>query len=244
MGDRGRFGREVRHGRPWLGADMRIGAVLAVILAFKFGPPMLSARLDKKDGPIAPTLVDSFRKSPPSDALTTVLPNNVSPAVATGDDQPVLTAPVFEVEEKKPSLPGTSSFASFDPPTLPTAIDASVKKPANDAPAKPPRLKSPESPKDDPKKSPPIVFADALIFFADAKATESKKPSNRAGPVHPYFQRYLDQKEYFVRPGDTLESIAHRLFQDEKKAADLLAANKDALPSPAALKPGMTIKLP
>jgi len=239
----GRSGREFQR-RPLFGTDLRIGAVLAIVLAFKFAPPMMSARIDKKYGPSAPTLVDSGAKSRPSDALTNILPSTVSPAAAKDEEPPVLTAPVFELEEKKPpSLPEPPKLASVGAKT-PTAIDASSKKPQEIVPPKAPKLKPPIPLSDEPKKSPPIVFADAIKTFIDPPETETKKPNETPGPVHPYFQRYLDQKEYFVRPGDTLEIIAHRLFQDEKKAAELLALNKDVLPTPDALKAGMTIKLP
>jgi nucleoid-associated protein YgaU len=239
----GRSGREFQR-RPLFGTDLRIGAVLAIVLAFKFAPPMMSARIDKKTGPITPTLVDVGGKTRPSDALTNILPSTVSPAAAKDDEPPVLSAPVFELEERKPpSLPEPPKLASLGSKTS-TAIDASSKKPQEIVPPKAPKLKAPDPLRDEPKKSPPIVFADAIKTFMDPLATETKKPTDTRGPVHPYFQRYLDQKEYFVRPGDTLEIIAHRLFQDEKKAVDLLALNKDALPTPDALKPGMTIKLP
>jgi len=219
----GRFGKDEPRGRPLFGADMRIGAVLAVLIAVKFAPPMLSARVDKRPAQAAPTLVDSSGRARPSDALTNILPTTVSAAAAKGEDPPVLAAPVFELDEKPPVL--------ADPP-----------KPAS---VKPVKLKAPPTVKpDEPKKAPPIVFADAPKQIVEASSTETKKPADRTGPVHPYFQRYLDQKEYFVRPGDTLASIAHRLFQDEKKAADLLAANKELVPTPDALKAGMTIKLP
>jgi hypothetical protein len=227
----GRFGREEKRRRPLFGTDLRIGAVLAGILAVKFAPPMLSAKIDKRNGPPAATLVDSSGRVRPSDALTNILPTGMSAASAKAEDPPVLSAPLFALEEKPPTLADPPKLSAVEPP-----------KPSS---AKPVKLKDPPPVKrDEPKKAPPIVFADAPKEVVEANATETKKPAERTGPVHPYFQRYLDQKEYFVRPGDTLESIAHRLFQDDKKTADILAVNKDQLPTASALKPGMTIKLP
>lgn len=63
-------------------------------------------------------------------------------------------------------------------------------------------------------------------------------------PVHPYFQRYLERKEYFVREGDTLENIALRLYQDAKLSDYLFELNRDVLSRPEDLRPGTTIKLP
>ena len=66
----------------------------------------------------------------------------------------------------------------------------------------------------------------------------------RPGPVHPFFQRYLDRHEYFVRPGDTLAGIAYRLYGDEAKAATILARNRDQLTHADQLRPGALLKLP
>jgi nucleoid-associated protein YgaU len=225
------------------GADLRLGALLALALAVKFAPPMLSAKIEKFPPP--PVLVASLADNrPPTDALTNTLPTSVQ--APADDEPPVLAAPVFALDEKKPSAakPNLSELPkadALDPPKPPTLTGASKKSDA-DAPPKPVKLRPPESTRDDA----PIFLADAPRKASPTKDDKesSPKPAAKKGPIHPYFQRYLDQKEYYVRPGDTLESIAHRLYQDESKAAELLAVNKDALPTTAALKAGMTIKLP
>jgi nucleoid-associated protein YgaU len=237
-----RFGREERPRRPVWGRDLRLGILLALGLAVKFGPPMMSAKIAKPSAtPMLAAVSDPSK--PPTDALTNTLPTTVKPAAANADEPPVLTAPVFALEEK--TAPKTDLTSDpLDPPKPPPKIELASKK--DDAPPpRPIKLRPPESLLDDP----PIVLADA-----PKKATESKdaaktpaassQPGETKGPIHPYFQRYLDQKEYFVRPGDTLESIARRLYQDESKTADLLAANRESLAAPDALKPGMTIRLP
>ena len=63
-------------------------------------------------------------------------------------------------------------------------------------------------------------------------------------PVHPFFQRYLDRKEYFSRQGDTLANIAQRLYGNEAMAKSLLAANRDKLVQAEDLRPGMLLRLP
>jgi nucleoid-associated protein YgaU len=238
--------REYRPRRPWFGADLRFGVLLAVGLAIKFAPPMLSAKLDKPaPQPILTASEDANR--PPTDALTYTLPTSVK---APAPNEPsVLASPVFA--EKIPVAAKSSPMElpksdPLDPPKPPSLAGVSRKTDAN-APPKPVKLRPPESIRNDP----PIILADApkkAPVATELKEPERKEPLTKAperkGPIHPYFQRYLDQKEYYVRPGDTLASIAHRLYQDEAKAIDLLAANKDALPTADALKAGMTIKLP
>jgi len=241
--------------RPLLGADLRIGALLTLALALKFAPPMLSAKLDKT--PLAPVLMATGDRSrPPTDALTNTLPTSVRQVSTTADDPPVLTAPVFAFEEKKssianadPILPESPHLDSLEPPKPATKPNLALQKADNPPSPKAVKLRPPESQ----RSEPPIVLADAqkkssestnaaatktALREADVKAPEKK------GPIHPYFQRYLDQKEYYVRPGDTLELIAHRLYQDNSRAAALLAANKDVLSAPDSLKAGMTLKLP
>jgi hypothetical protein len=77
--------------------------------------------------------------------------------------------------------------------------------------------------------------ADAKTHLAPAKL----KP-----PVHPYYRRYLERGEYFVRPGDTLGNIAKRLYGEEEMATSILEANSDRLKSAEDLKPGQLIRLP
>lgn len=68
--------------------------------------------------------------------------------------------------------------------------------------------------------------------------------SAKGNPIHPYFRRYLDRKRYFVRSGDTFESIAERLYQDPQMAESLRRANPSALGDAGAPRPGVTLRLP
>lgn len=74
------------------------------------------------------------------------------------------------------------------------------------------------------------------------KVGSATSPSAR--PVHPYFQRYLDQKRYFVRPGDSLENIALRLYQDPNMAGRIRELNRDKLGPDGKPRPGFTLDLP
>lgn len=48
---------------------------------------------------------------------------------------------------------------------------------------------------------------------------------------------------YVIQPGDTLSSIAHRLFCNEKEREKLYRMNKDRLAAPSSIYPGVEIKL-
>jgi nucleoid-associated protein YgaU len=74
--------------------------------------------------------------------------------------------------------------------------------------------------------------------------TSGLKNVSSAGPVHPYFQRFLKEGSYFVREGESLREIAFNLYQDESRVGDILAANKEVLGSARDLKPGMKLRLP
>lgn len=78
---------------------------------------------------------------------------------------------------------------------------------------------------------------------APGSTTEANRPA-KGKPVHPFYQRYLDNKEYFVRPEDTLENIAYRLYQDEAMAKELLRVNAEQIKQQTDLKPGMRLRLP
>lgn len=73
---------------------------------------------------------------------------------------------------------------------------------------------------------------------------EKASASPSKGPRHPYFQRFLDEGEYFVREGDTLADIADNLYQDAGKAEQILGANASTLKSADDLRPGMRLALP
>ncbi len=81
----------------------------------------------------------------------------------------------------------------------------------------------------------------------DGKSIQSlaEQATAQAGkPIHPFFQRYLDDNAYFVRPGDTFESIAHSIFGDRSKAADLRRLNLGPATATASQpKPGDRIRL-
>lgn len=49
---------------------------------------------------------------------------------------------------------------------------------------------------------------------------------------------------YLVQSGDTLSSIAHKVYKDRNQWQKIYDANRDVLPHQGALKPGQTLKIP
>lgn len=85
-----------------------------------------------------------------------------------------------------------------------------------------------------------------LSYDVRPEGTDSTPPIVKTGrgPVHPFFQRYLDRKTYYVREGDDLRRIAEHLYQDEKMVPALFEANKHQLTRKEDLRPGMLLRLP
>lgn len=63
-------------------------------------------------------------------------------------------------------------------------------------------------------------------------------------PVSTNAPRFPAAVSYFVRPGDTLLSIAIELYGDRSAANEIFQQNTNIMSSPDSLKPGMVLKLP
>ena len=63
-------------------------------------------------------------------------------------------------------------------------------------------------------------------------------------PVSTNAPRFPAAGSYFVRPGDTLLSIAIELYGDRSAANEIFQQNTNIMSSPDSLKPGMVLKLP
>lgn len=85
---------------------------------------------------------------------------------------------------------------------------------------------------------------DDLDASRDRATTDRSSKTKKGGPIHPYFQQYLDRGEYFVRDGDTLKQIAYRLYRDEGKADAIRTANPGLIKNSDDVRPGMMLKLP
>jgi nucleoid-associated protein YgaU len=51
-------------------------------------------------------------------------------------------------------------------------------------------------------------------------------------------------RTYVVKSGDTLSKIAKELLGDANRWPEILAANKDKITDPNAIKPGQELKIP
>lgn len=54
----------------------------------------------------------------------------------------------------------------------------------------------------------------------------------------------IPQRTYVVKPGDTLDEIADRLYGDWSASQDLLAANADQIADPQLICEGKKLKVP
>lgn len=60
----------------------------------------------------------------------------------------------------------------------------------------------------------------------------------------PPIAKPTDYKEYVVKEGDTLTSIARKMLNSGKRVNDLIEANKATLPDPESLSVGMKLRIP
>lgn len=68
-------------------------------------------------------------------------------------------------------------------------------------------------------------------------------PDARAAAPQPESE-YARVNSYTVQAGDSLYSIARKVYGNSSRWMDLYQANRDVLPSPRDLKPGQTLKIP
>jgi nucleoid-associated protein YgaU len=90
------------------------------------------------------------------------------------------------------------------------------------------------------------LFAYPLVSRLLTDQVPASSPAAVA-PTNPATQGSLSGsagRKYVVRPGDTLRSIAARLYGDEARWADLFRANRRAIRNPDALDVGTTLTVP
>lgn len=75
-------------------------------------------------------------------------------------------------------------------------------------------------------------------------APTATRPVTRIEPVSTGTPRTPSTRSYFVRPGDTLLSIAIELYGDTSMSSEIFRQNANVMSSPDSLKPGMVLKLP
>lgn len=89
-----------------------------------------------------------------------------------------------------------------------------------------------------PRPAPAQLQAPPVVLRSRPSVRRSTTPSRRgtssAGTA----------KQYTVREGDTLYSIARRIYNDASRWIDIYRANRSVLANPDALKTGLTLRLP
>jgi nucleoid-associated protein YgaU len=226
--------------------------------------PKPAAEPEKPSKPKAPKKEEDFPALPGIDDGPTFLVDNEKDSAVDAD----LALPVLFGEEDSDTteVADSKSKLAKSPAESKPAVDALalpgldemdekdvVAKDADDSSEESPYVpvstsivenKSSDRSKKSKVEAPSRTFAEDRNDDKPATKPDAAKKFAAKPPVHPYFERYLERKEYFVRPGDTLENIAQRLYQDPKLADYLFEKNRELLNSPDELKPGMKLRLP
>lgn len=84
----------------------------------------------------------------------------------------------------------------------------------------------------------------SVVQRSIANGTPAPTPVTRIEPVSTGTPRTPSTRSYFVRPGDTLLSIAIELYGDTSMSSKIFRQNTNVMSSPDSLKPGMVLKLP
>lgn len=230
--------------------DVRFGLILAAAIALACGSKRLSIASPEQPATSGTeTAAASSENAKSAAASPLVLP-------APPDLKPI-DKPAKSGDAKADPL--GSALANLFPKDLREKAEQANQKPKSTGEAKPP-VKKPTS-----ANGPELTLPDADWLHQPSKGDASKTSSNaslessdkpkplpedkpksltKKPPLHPYFQRYLDEGSYFVRDGDTLDDIANSLYQDQAMAADILKANRSLLKSADDLRPGMRLQLP
>lgn len=149
------------------------------------------------------------------------------PAAATRPTDPMPPEPVSTAEEPA-AAPVAIASPSGEEAAPPSAAAAGLPAALSDGP---------HSGSASPADQEPFT-----LVTAEPPLTKGTAPAPAATAAHPAAKAV--PHTYVVQPGDTLASIAHRVYGEEKAWTRLYDANRDQLPDAKRLKPGMTLRLP
>jgi hypothetical protein len=232
--------------------DVRFGLILAAAIALACGSKRISfatsdGAAPASAGEAAEGALQAGESAPPLSTPPLILPNGPEqksaakpPPAAPAQESPGNPlADVFPKDLRQKSETAGPKAAEPAAPKLVLPFGAKSKPAA--------------TPKPSAEKSDDLELTlPADDFLNPASQGPIPKPLPEAkssaapakGPRHPYFQRFLDAGEYFVREGDSLADIADNLYQDEAMADAILSANSSTLKSADDLRPGMRLALP
>jgi nucleoid-associated protein YgaU len=90
-----------------------------------------------------------------------------------------------------------------------------------------------------------LLYSVVKRSIANEARTQTTPPAvTQIEPVSTTRPRAPKAGAYFVRPGDTLLSIANEVYGDTSMSAEIYRQNTNIISSPDSLKPGMVLKLP
>ena len=94
-----------------------------------------------------------------------------------------------------------------------------------------------------------IPYQMKFIEYREAEVTQvSIDPTTRHAELPPQEPKRLDTRiapsSYTVEPGDTMESIAHKIYGSSDMAASIYELNQNIVTSPVLLAPGTTLTMP
>lgn len=87
----------------------------------------------------------------------------------------------------------------------------------------------------------------SVVQRSIANGTTARPDASTVTQIEPVSTSTPNQqttRSYFVRPGDTLLSIAKEVYDDTTMSSEIFRQNTNILTSPDSLKPGMVLKLP
>lgn len=153
-----------------------------------------------------------------------------TPAPAPADVPTEAPAP----EALPADTPAPAADAPAEAPAPAPATDAVVEVPADPAADTPAETPAPAPAADTPAETPaPAPAADTPAADAPAATPSGQTPPDPTNST-----------VYEVKSGDTLGSIAQRIYGDARYSSVIHRANTDILPDPNKLRPGMKLIVP
>jgi nucleoid-associated protein YgaU len=221
--------------------DLTDGPDAPQVVGVVAGPPALAG---DDPGQAAPARADPTRAAP--NAAPAAAASPPAPAAASGSAEAGATA-VPKAPAAPNASPAAAARASATPPANPTAAAKASATPqaSPTAPAK----AHPTTAKDaTPAPAPTLPSGQPAAPSGPAQAGSGAAPAEPAqasAPAPPPAQPAAAPQTYTVQPGDTLPSIAARLYGDDTKWTALYSANRSTIgDDPNLIRVGTQLTIP
>lgn len=186
-----------------------------------------------------------FQPGSPRHAQTTFEPDTATTVTRVAD--PLETTPVVTTPAPAAPAPVVAATPAPLPPIAPTVRSGDDPTNMRDMTFSAiSNLKSVTT-GEAPAPGQPGSLLHSVVQRSIAKTTPaqaSQPPVTQIEPVSTATPRIPTTGSYFVRPGDTLLSIAKEVYGDTTMSSEIFRHNTNILTSPDSLKPGMVLKLP